>query len=91
MKHGAAGITTNPRASLPTRKRSALESGQRTRLAGGAYGVQEGGELVTDKDYARREFLDGAARVAQTLGLVDSAAYLERAWLASPSLPRWRG
>jgi hypothetical protein len=51
---------------------------------------EEAAELVTDKDYTRGEFLDGAALAAQTLELEDVAAYLERAWRASPSLPRLR-
>lgn len=50
----------------------------------------EAAELVTDKDYARGEFLDGAALAAQSLERKDLAAYLERAWRASPSMSRLR-
>ena len=50
----------------------------------------EAAELVTDKDYARGEFLDGAALAAQSLGRKDLAAHLERARRASPSLSRLR-
>lgn len=48
----------------------------------------EAAELVADKDYARGEFLDGAALAAQTLERKDLAAHLERAWRASPSMSR---
>lgn len=54
----------------------------------------EAAELVTDKDYARGEFLDGAALTAQSLGRKDLPAYFERAWRASPSMSRlcrWLG
>ena len=54
----------------------------------------EAAELVTDKDYARGEFLDGAALAAQSLERRDLPAYLERAWRASPSMSRlcrWLG
>jgi len=47
-------------------------------------------ELVSDKDYARGEFLDGAALAAQSLKRKDVAAHLERAWRASPSMARLR-
>lgn len=50
----------------------------------------EAAELVTDKDYARGEFLDGAALAAQSLERKDLAAHLERAWRASPSMSRLR-
>jgi hypothetical protein len=50
----------------------------------------EAAELVTDKDYARGEFLDGAALAAQSLERKDLPAYLERAWRASPSMSRLR-
>jgi hypothetical protein len=54
----------------------------------------EAAELVTDKDYMRGEFLDGAALAAQILEREDLPMYLERAWCASPSLERllrWLG
>lgn len=50
----------------------------------------EAAELVTDKDYAQGEFLDGAALAAQTLERKDLPAHLERAWRASPSMSRLR-
>lgn len=50
----------------------------------------EAAELVTDNDYARGEFLDGAALAAQILKRKDLAAHLERAWRASPSMSRLR-
>jgi tetratricopeptide (TPR) repeat protein len=50
----------------------------------------EAAELVTDKDYARGEFLDGAALAAQSLERKDLPAYLERAWRADPSMSRLR-
>lgn len=50
----------------------------------------EAAELVTDKDYARGEFLDGAALAAQSLERRDLASYFERAWRASPSMSRLR-
>lgn len=54
----------------------------------------EAAELVTDKDYARGEFLDGAALAAQSLERTDLPTFLERAWRASPSMSRlcrWLG
>lgn len=50
----------------------------------------EAAELVTDKDYTRGEFLDGAALAAQSLERKDLPAYLERAWRGSPSMSRLR-
>ncbi len=50
----------------------------------------EAAELVTDKDYARGEFLDGAALAAHRLERRDLASYFERAWRASPSMSRLR-
>ena len=54
----------------------------------------EAAEIVADKEYARGEFLDGAALAAQELGRKDLPARLERAWRAAPSmlrLRRWLG
>lgn len=54
----------------------------------------EAAELVTNNDYARGELLDGAALAAQHLGRKALPAHLERAWRASPSMPRllrWLG
>jgi tetratricopeptide (TPR) repeat protein len=51
-------------------------------------------ELVTDRDYARGEFLDGAALAAPCLERKDLPAHFERAWRVSPSMPRlcrWLG
>lgn len=50
----------------------------------------EAADLVTDKDYARGEFLDGAALAAQSLERKDLASHFERAWRASPSMSRLR-
>lgn len=50
----------------------------------------EAAELVTDKDYARGEFFDGAALAAHCLERKDLASYFERAWRASPSMARLR-
>jgi hypothetical protein len=54
----------------------------------------EAAEIVTDKEYARGEFLDGAALAAQELRRNDLPTRLERAWRAAPSmlrLRRWLG
>ena len=54
----------------------------------------EAAEIVTDKDYSRGEFLDGAALAAQELGRKNLPARLERAWREAPSmlrLRRWLG
>lgn len=55
---------------------------------------EQAAELVSKDDYARGGFLDGAALTAQCLGLRDLSLHLERAWRASPSVPRlvrWLG
>ena len=55
---------------------------------------EEAAELVADKEWARGEFLDGAALAAQQLGRSDLPGRLERAWRAAPSmlrLRRWLG
>lgn len=55
---------------------------------------EEAAGLVADKEYARGELLDGAARAAQELGRDDLPAWLERAWRAGPNmlrLCRWLG
>jgi hypothetical protein len=54
----------------------------------------EAAEIVTDKAYARGDFLDGAALAAQELGRKDLPARLDRAWGGAPSmlrLRRWLG
>ncbi|MBM4364434.1 MAG: hypothetical protein FJ104_17280, partial [Deltaproteobacteria bacterium] len=51
---------------------------------------EEAAQLVADTRHARGEFLDGAALAAQSLGRQDLPAHLERAWRASPSMPRLR-
>jgi tetratricopeptide (TPR) repeat protein len=50
----------------------------------------EAAEIVTDKEYARGEFLDGAALAAQQMDRNDLPARLERAWRAAPSMLRVR-
>lgn len=55
---------------------------------------EEAAELVADKEYARGEFLDGAALAAQELRRKDLPARFVRAWRASPNmlrLRRWLG
>jgi len=55
---------------------------------------EEAAEIVTDKNYSRGEFLDGAALAAQELGRRDLPTRLERAWRLAPSmlrLRRWLG
>lgn len=54
----------------------------------------EAAELVSDKEYARGDFLDGAALAAQELRRKDLPVRLERAWREAPSmvrLHRWLG
>lgn len=48
----------------------------------------EAAAIVEDKEYARGEFLDGAALAAQELGRKDLPARLERAWREAPSMLR---
>ncbi len=50
----------------------------------------EAAELVSGREYALGEFLDGAALAAQCLGREDVAVYLERAWRTIPSMSRLR-
>lgn len=55
---------------------------------------EKAAELVNDKQYARGEFLDGAALAAQRIGRKDLSPWLERAWRAAPTmlrLRRWLG
>lgn len=54
----------------------------------------EAADIVADDEYARGEFLDGAALAAHELGRSDLPERLERAWRAAPSmlrLRRWLG
>ena len=54
----------------------------------------EAAELVSDKEYARGSFLDGAALAAQELRRGDLPDMLERAWLKAPTMTRlcrWLG
>ena len=46
--------------------------------------------MVSDKEYARGSFLDGAALAAQELRRDDLPAMLERAWLEAPTMTRLR-
>jgi hypothetical protein len=50
----------------------------------------EAAELVTDKAYARGDFLDGAALSARELGHKDLPERLDRAWREAPSMVRLR-
>ncbi|MCA9630224.1 MAG: hypothetical protein KC766_21285 [Myxococcales bacterium] len=50
----------------------------------------EATELISDKAYARGDFLDGAALAAQELRRKDLPARLERAWREAPSMVRLR-
>ena len=55
---------------------------------------KEAAEIVTDKEYARADFLDGVALAAQELGKKNISAHLERAWRQEPTLLRlirWLG
>jgi hypothetical protein len=55
---------------------------------------EEAAGLVSDKEYARGELLDGAALAAQELGRKDLPKKLELAWRAEPTLVRlcrWLG
>lgn len=55
---------------------------------------EEAAELFTNGDFVRGEFLDGAALAAWHLSRRDLPARLERAWCASPTMPRllrWLG
>ena len=50
----------------------------------------EAAELVSDKEYTRGDFLDGAALAAQGLKRKDLPARLERAWREAPTMVRLR-
>lgn len=55
---------------------------------------EEAAEIVTGSEYARAEFLDGAALAAQAMGAKDVSPRLERAWRAQPTMARllrWLG
>lgn len=55
---------------------------------------EEAAQLVADREYARGDFLDGAAVAAQELGRKDLPGRLEIAWRAAPTmlrLRRWLG
>jgi hypothetical protein len=54
----------------------------------GALAAYEECASFLEKDYARGEFLDGAALAAQTLGRKDQPKKLEAAWIGAPSLLR---
>ena len=51
---------------------------------------EEAAEFVTDREFARGGFLDGAALAAQEMGTKDLSPWLERAWRAEPTMPRLR-
>jgi len=51
---------------------------------------EEAADLVTDRGYARAEFLDGAALAVRELGEKDVSPWLERAWRAEPTMLRLR-
>ena len=67
--------------------RSLVEAGD---WKGALAAYDEAAELVSDKEYARGDFLDGAALAAQELGRKDLPARLERAWREAPSMVRLR-
>lgn len=94
---GGLRWTGEGRAVDKARRRSARmvpELGRRRRLEGALEAFEEASGVVADREYARGEFLDGAALAAQQLARADLPAWLERAWRASPSmlrLRRWLG
>lgn len=51
---------------------------------------EEAADLVAGRDYARGEFLDGAALAAREAGRKDLSPWLERAWRGAPTLLRLR-
>ena len=54
------------------------------------HAYEEAAELVSANDYARGDFLDGAALAAQELGRKDLPTRLGRAWREAPSMVRLR-
>jgi hypothetical protein len=89
---GAEGLAEVARASKRANDLRAwcraLVDANDWKAAFGAY--EEAVELVTAKEYARGDFLDGAALAAQELERKDLPARLERAWREAPSMVRLR-
>ncbi len=91
---GAAGLAAVARASggaedLRAWCRSLVEA-KDWKAALAAF--EEAAEAVKDSDYARGDFLDGAALAARELGRRDVPERLERAWRSEPTmlrLARW--
>ena len=55
---------------------------------------EQAAELVTDRASTRAGFLDAAALAARETGMKDLSPWLERAWRATPTMPRlcrWLG
>jgi tetratricopeptide (TPR) repeat protein len=89
---GPAGLADVARASkraddLRAWCRSLVEAGD---WKGALAAYDEAAELVSDKEYARGDFLDGAALAAQELRRKDLPARLKRAWREAPSMVRLR-
>jgi hypothetical protein len=90
---GLAGIARSTRrsADLQAWCRALTEAGDwKAALAAN----EEAAEIVIDKTYSERDFLDGAALAAQELGRKDLPERLELAWRKAPSmlrLRRWLG
>ncbi len=89
---GPAGLAEVARASkraddLRAWCRALVDAGD---WKGALAAYDEAAELVSDKEYARGDFLDGAALAAQELKRKDLPARLERAWREAPSMVRLR-
>ena len=67
--------------------RALIEAGD---WQGALAAYDEAAELVSNTEYARGDFLDGAALAAQELKRQDLPARLERAWRPAPSMVRLR-
>ncbi|MBK8481859.1 MAG: hypothetical protein IPL40_11880 [Proteobacteria bacterium] len=89
---GADGLAEVARASkraddLRAWCRALVEAGD---WKGALAAYDEAAKLVSDKEYARGDFLDGAALATQELERKDLPARLERAWREAPSMVRLR-
>jgi hypothetical protein len=88
-RDGAAGLARLARASKSSEAARAWCDAlvERGDWAAALLAYEECASFVA-KDYAKGEFLDGAALAAQVLGRKDLAKKLEAAWLGAPSLLR---
>lgn len=90
--HGPAGLAEIARASkrsddLRAWCRALVEAGD---WKGALAAYDEAAALVSNKESARGDFLDGAALAAQELRRKDLPARLEHAWREAPSIVRLR-